>query len=1555
MAKNIFKSTIISLIVSALSSFCLNGQSIANYSISRNTGLSYASINVAGNAFNSWRNTTSFTQDDNRSDFTNIGFDFWYNGIRYTKFSVSTNGFLDFSSSAADGGPTIGAFGYSNSAFTTSSGSTNPSIAPFYDDLTAQGGVSALGNSIKYNLIGSAPNRILTIEWINMAVYGNTTPSLNFQVKLLETSGQIFINYGTMNTGTQIFSYSMGLNTEILGNPPTVAQLKELQTVNFNLFSNAIQNNLSIMPTTNSQYIFTPIVPTPVAGSLAFTAIGQTSMTLNWTNWASNEVGYVIYNSIDNINFTFVSQTAINAVSATIPSLLPGTTYYWKVYAVTEGCLSSPVLGTQATAAAGNKISITTGLWNNANIWSPIGVPSNADNVTIANGHIVTINTNAVCNDLFVGQGLTGVLSIGDNATARDINIYGNVLINSGATFNVNTSSNITHNLTLPGNVINNGTLNFATDANSLCNTSFTKNGNQIVSGSGVTTTFNKITLNMGSTLDNILDIQTSNFVAPNDFITLNSGTFKLSTSGASNITPFSVAGIIPQNGAIWVNSAPSTVNTLATLSLYGNITVSNGVLNIGNAADEDLLSNGGFLTISGGTLNIAGKYYATGINNLTKFTISGGSVIVPSFGSTDITIAPFQIAGAGSQFNMSGGNLILPREGGTGSQNLGFVNIGTSGGSVTGGTLQIGSSTTPLTQIIQINSTFPIGNLLVNSVNVNASLLTNSLSVINDVTINSGTLTANSISMALGKNWINNGGQFVSGTGTVGFLGTTSQSIFKSTGEIFNNIEFSNAGVKTMLSAFTASNVLINTGSNLDVNTTNNLVTIRQNFTNNGLFNARSGNVLLNGTVAQNIGGTSITGFYDLTLNNNSGASILSNSVSLIGTLNLNNGTFNTNGKVFTMISNITGTARIAQITGTGNITGNVTVQRFSPGGTTGWTLIGAPISTPLTYSDWDDNLYISCSSCPDGSAAGFISIYTYDETAVGTYSSASSYVAMAGISDPIQSTKGYWFYFGSGWGTSTDLVFDVTGNVNKLNVPINLSLTNTGFPMDDGWNLISNPYPSAISWAALKGTTTNLDDAIYAYNPDLNAGTGAHATYINGISSPAIISGGIGDVIPMGQGFYVHSTGATVISAKESNKIAGNPTFLRTAAASSVTTKQMLRLQMDGPTSFLDETVLYMQGGATDFFDAGFDAIKLAGQDASAPTIALEKGGSSFQVNGIAPISGNFSMPLKTVTGYAGTYTISLQNIGAFPTGACVNLYDKYTGTTTNLKVSNYIFSLSDTTTVARFDLNITLDALNANTNINQTSCLLLNSGEIISKGISSGPWNYIWKNNSGAILKTSLNKTTADTLSGLGGGSYNLEINTVGMCDNGSFDYNINLISTPVASFTSVDSVDLNSSSSVNFINNSINSNVNDWFFGDGIGYSNLISPNYIYNLVGTYQVKLITTSLSGCSDTSLKNIVVYNSSLVGIEQFVNGMSNVIIKNIEKNNYELVQSFKEIKTISYGLFDTNGKLILSRNNYESQNLKINVNLNSYSAGIYYLKLVIGDKPLTVKLVTQ
>lgn len=1540
------------LILLAFSNFFLNAQSLATYTTIRNTGVAYTSINLTGNAFDSWRNTTSFTQDDNRSDFTDIGFDFWYNGVRYTQFSVSTNGFLDFSSSTDDGGPTADDFGYGNASFTSSniSLSTNPAIAPFYDDLTAQGGVSALGNSIKYSLSGAAPNRTLTIEWINMAVYLNTTPSLNFQVKLVENVGVIFINYGTMNTGTQIFSYSMGLNAQSINASPTAAQLKELQTVNSNTFSNAIQNNLVAMPTANSQYIFTPPVPTTASGSLTFSAIGQTGMTLNWPNWATNEVGYVIYNSTDNINFNFVNQTAVNATSSAITGLLPSTVYYWKLYAVTEGCLSAALTGTQSTTAAGNKISVASAVWGAATTWSPTGVPTSADNVTIANGHTVTVNVDAACNNLTVGQGTSGVLSIGNNNTARTIAINGDVMVNAGATFSVNPASNTTHIITFPGNITNNGRINFASDAGSLCNATFSKNGNQTISGTGTLTVFNRVTLNMGASINNILDIQTPTFTAPNDFLTLTSGTFKLSTTGASNLTPFTVNATIPQKGGLWLNSALSTINNGGSLTMYGNITLSNGTFNVGNAANEDLLSNGGYLTTNGGTLNIAGKYYAVGINNLSKFTISGGNVIVPSVGSTNTTIAPFQIAGAGSQFNMSGGSLIIPREGGTGAQNLGFVNTGTSGGTVTGGTLQIGSATSPAAQIIQINSNFPVGNLLVNSANTNASLLTNSLSVINNVTINTGTLTTNAFALSLGRNWVNNGGTFAPGTGTVLFLGTLSQTIFKSGGETFNDISFTNSGTKTLLSAITASNVTINTGSNLDVNTTNNQVTVKGNLINSGTFNTQKGLVFLNGTLAQTIGGTSTTNFYNLTLNNLAGANT-THAENLINTLTLNNGTFNTNSLGFTMISTATNTARIAQITGTGDIIGNVIVQRYAPGGRTGWALLGTPISSALTFQDWDDDMPISCSTCPDGSAAGFKSIYYYDETAAGSYSASSAYVPITAITNPITPNRGYWVYLGTAQYTTTPLTIDVTGTVRKFNNAIPLTKTNTGSVANDGWNLIHNPYPSPIKWSSLRNGNANVDNAIYSYNADLNGGTGASVAYVNGISSPAIGAGGIGDSIPMCQGFQVHCTANATLTALESYKVPGNPTFLKTNQTAQVASVQpLLRFYLDGPTSFHDETVLYMEAGATNNFDTEFDAIKMAGQDPGAPLIMFQNGTDEFQVNGIDVITSSFSMPLKTTTGHTGTYTISLANFNSFPTGACISLYDTFNGVTTDLKTSNYVFTLNSSTTNARFIVNITINPLSITSTISQPDCSQPNVGEITVVGNNAGPWNYIWKDASGTIIKMSLNKTTADTLLNLTGGDYTIDINTVGQCDANDSTFTINIVDLVSAQFSSVDTTYLSSGALVLFNNSSVNSVNDSWDFGDGFGYSSQTNPNYNYSTAGIYTVSLIATSNSGCLDTAYKSIVVITDIVTGLT--TQSSESLIVKTLNENEFLIQGIISSEESLHFKLLDALGKLIIDYGNLNSNNINLPVNLIDYHAGVYFLNVTGTKTQKTIKL---
>lgn len=1194
------------------------------------------------------------------------------------------------------------------------------------------------------------------------------------------------------------------------------------------------------------------------------------------------------------------------------------------------------------------KTAIANGRWSTASVWSPSGVPTATDNVLIPNGRTVSIRSNAACNSLTVGTGASGMLEFRRN-TASILTVSNNITINPNGTFRVRNTSNTTHTLAVSGNIINNGTLDFAIDANSFCHANFLRNGNQTISGTGTLTRFYLMQLNMGTSATNTLEVTASNFTAANGFLTLTNGTFKLSTSNALSISCFSLAATIPATGRLFLNSSTAALTASASTTMNGNITVAAGTLNIGNANDEDLISNGGTLNINGGVMNVAGKYNSTG--TASTFSISGGVLNLPVNGSTNTTIAPFNLSVAGSSFNMSGGAINILREGGTGAQDLGFTNTGGTTGSVTGGTLQIGTSVTPASQIMKINSANSIGNLTMGSANATASLITNSLNITNNVLINAGNLNANNLNITLGGNWTNNGGTFTPGNGTTTFSSAIAQSIFKSGGETFNNITFTGSGVKTFSSAVISnSNVTINSGASVDVSATNHQLSIRKNFTNNGAINTQSGTILFNGTSAQTIGGSTTTNFYDLTINNTSGGVSLLSAQNLINTLTLSNGVFSTSSQVFTMISTASNTARIAQITGTGDITGNVTVQRFAPGGTTGWALFGTPVSSALTLNDWDDDIYISCATCPDGSASGFISIYTYDETLPGVYDDPAAYIPMNTINDVIIPNKGYWVYLGTGSVTTTNITLDVTGTVRKFNNTIPLTRTNTGSTPDDGWNLIHNPYPSPISWTALRNSNANVDNAIYVYNADLNSGAGAFATYINNVSSPAVGSGGVGDNIPMCQGFYVHTTANTNLTALESYKVAGNPTFLKmqtpVASASSL---PLVRLTLKNNSGYEDESVLYYQNGATDFFEKDYDAYKMRGQDPNAPIIALEKT-DMFQVNGINPISGNFSMPLKTLTGYAGIYTITANNISSFPAGACISLYDKFTSTSTDLRTSAYVFTLADTTTVARFDLNISVNPLNINSTTSQPSCAMPNAGEITAVGVNAGPWNYTWKNSVGAIIKTSLSKPVADTLKNLSGSTYYVEVNTVGNCDNNTTAFTLNPVVVPGAAFTSEDTTDVIIGGLVNFANISSNSISHFWNFGDG-GTSTNTSPVYNYTTTGNFVATLISTSSTGCNDTTTKTIVVLNNTAIGIQTFENS-SPLLVHTLNDNEYLIEQKLNSETSLHFRLTDVNGHLIMDYGNSKSDKIHLPVNLKNCSQGIYLLTITANDKAITLKL---
>ena len=388
-----------------------------------------------------------------------------------------------------------------------------------------------------------------------------------------------------------------------------------------------------------------------------------------------------------------------------------------------------------------------------------------------------------------------------------------------------------------------------------------------------------------------------------------------------------------------------------------------------------------------------------------------------------------------------------------------------------------------------------------------------------------------------------------------------------------------------------------------------------------------------------------------------------------------------------------------------------------------------------------------------------------------------------------------------------------------------------------------------------------------------------------------------------------------------------------------------------MNGPNNYLDESVLYIQQGATNNFDDAFDAYKLAGQNPLAPSIALINSNNKFQINGVPPISGTFSMELKTLTGISGNYTISATEFTTFPSGACFNLYDKFTNTTTDIKNNTYVFNLSDTTTVARFVLNITINPLNINSNVIQPSCALPQVKEINAQGANSVPWNFYWRDQQSNIIKTSLNKSGGDTLTGMNAGTYSLEINTVGQCDNNYSSYYINPIVLPYTHFIAPDTVYLSQNAIVTFSNASDYVTTQQWNFGDNIGTSIAFNPSYNYSSVGNFNVSLINTSSTGCVDTAFKQMVVLDTDVSLKTNSLNN-SNLTVKTLENNEYLIEKNLKGISSVSIKLQDVSGRLLNDFGKFETKNIGVTFNLNNYATGIYYLSVMIDDVKSVIKL---
>lgn len=223
--------------------------------------------------------------------------------------------------------------------------------------------------------------------------------------------------------------------------------------------------------------------------------------------------------------------------------------------------------------------SQSSGDWSRQIRWSCGRVPTSADDVVIATGHVVSLNTSSVISSLTVD----GTLVFGNNNTARTMSVSGAVTINADGTLRVGTGGgaglNATHTLNIAGNFSNNGTFNAGpTFNNRKINTVFNGTAPQTISGNAVANFFS-IVINSGATV-----------IVPN-----------------TNIPNVAAAGFVTNNGVLQQTRAVNNANvpflTLGTDRYRGvDVDTSGSGANLGDVAVTIVGNSGPTCTTSGGS-----------------------------------------------------------------------------------------------------------------------------------------------------------------------------------------------------------------------------------------------------------------------------------------------------------------------------------------------------------------------------------------------------------------------------------------------------------------------------------------------------------------------------------------------------------------------------------------------------------------------------------------------------------------------------------------------------------------------------------------------------------------------------------------------------------------------------------------------------------------------------------------------------------------------------------------------------------------------------------------
>jgi hypothetical protein len=326
------------------------------------------------------------------------------------------------------------------------------------------------------------------------------------------------------------------------------------------------------------------------------------------------------------------------------------------------------------------------------------------------------------------------------------------------------------------------------------------------------------------------------------------------------------------------------------------------------------------------------------------------------------------------------------------------------------------------------------------------------------------------------------------------------------------------------------------------------------------------------------------------------------------------------------------------------------------------------------------------------------FIDYYMkwFDETGTHYY----KYVIDPGQTDSSWTKPGLGFLMWSSSATTNTTPVSPSGllNTGAVAIPVTRTWNTAGFTSPpwpsalpagyDGFNMVGNPYPSAIDLNDAAVTWTNVDQKAWFYNP------------ISGNWEDWLKAGGgtrTSSIAPVQQGFFVHCNDATPVPPAQGSgsigftnavRLHSSETFLKESVADMLTLKVV-----NAANGYSDLAVVRFSADATAGLDPQLDGEKFTGQ-AEAPQLYFPIPDSwPLSVNTLPWAGPNMTIPLCFTMLPETNNLIEVTGIGTFNQGTQLILEDKKLDIFHNLVTDpEYQFASSPEDDPARFVLHFT-----------------------------------------------------------------------------------------------------------------------------------------------------------------------------------------------------------------------------------------------------------------------